>query len=97
MAVSTLLRRVGRLLTNPSEGDQLVLIGKGDRKPPKQVDMGNSGIDEYRHGKLILESLFSTFVEVIYVPSQQKLEQSGLNASDAAPPRVKLLDIDGET
>ena len=43
MAVSTLLRRVGRLLTNPSEGDQLVLIGKGDRKPPKQVDMGNSG------------------------------------------------------
>ena len=43
MAVSTLLRRVGRLLTNPSEGDQLVFIGKGDRKPPKQVDMGNSG------------------------------------------------------
>ena len=40
MAVSTLLRRVGRLLTNPSEGDQLVFIGKGDRKPPKQVDMG---------------------------------------------------------
>ena len=45
MAVSTLLRRVGRLLTNPSEGDQLVLIGKGDRKPPKQVDMGNSGLN----------------------------------------------------
>ena len=44
MAVSTLLRRVGRLLTNPSEGDQLVFIGKGDRKPPKQVDMGNSGL-----------------------------------------------------
>ena len=54
-------------------------------------------IDEYRHGKLILESLSSTCVEVFYVPSQQKLEQSGLNASDAAPPRVKLLDIDGET
>ena len=44
MAVSTLLRRVGRLLTNPSEGGQLVFIGKGDRKPPKQVDMGNSGL-----------------------------------------------------
>ena len=46
MAVSTLLRRVGRLLTNPSEGGQLVFIGKGDRKPPKQVDMGNSGLEE---------------------------------------------------
>ena len=45
MAVSTLLRRVGRLLTDPSEGGQLVFIGKGDRKPPKQVDMGNSGLN----------------------------------------------------
>ena len=53
-------------------------------------------IDEYRHGKLILEPLSSTCVEVFYMPSQQKLEQSGLNAADAAPPRVKLLEIDGE-
>ena len=53
-------------------------------------------IDEYRHGKLILEPLSSTCVEVFYMPSQQKLEQSGLNASDAAPPRVKLLEINGE-
>ena len=52
MAVSTLLRRVGRLLTNPSEGDQLVFIGKGDRKPPKQVDMGNSGFVVFvNHGR----------------------------------------------
>ena len=53
-------------------------------------------IDEYRHGKLILEPLSSTCVEVFYMPSQQKLEQSGLNAADAAPPRVKLLEIDGK-
>lgn len=52
--------------------------------------------DEYRHGKLLLKSLSSTCVEVFYVPSQQKLEQSGLNTTDAAPPRVKLLEIDGE-
>ena len=32
MAVSPLLRRVGKLLTSPSEGDQMVFIGKGDRK-----------------------------------------------------------------
>lgn len=52
--------------------------------------------DEYRHGKLLLESLSSTCVEVFYVPSQQKLEQFGLNAHDAALPRVKLLEINGE-
>ena len=43
MAVNPLLWRVGRPLTNPSERDQMVFIGKGDRKPPMQVDMGNSG------------------------------------------------------
>ena len=53
-------------------------------------------IDEYRHGKLILEPLSSTCVEVFYMLSQQKLEQSGLNVADAAPPRVKLLEIDGK-
>ena len=59
MAVSTLLRRVGRLLTNPSEGDQLVFIGKGDRKPPKQVDMGNSGFNVLATNADPVESLMT--------------------------------------
>ena len=37
MAVSILLRRVGRLLTNPSEGDQLVFIGKGTGNHPSKL------------------------------------------------------------
>ena len=51
--------------------------------------------DEYRHGRLNLEEVSSDFVEVFYIPSPEKLEQSGLNPESGSDHRVKLLEFDG--
>ena len=51
--------------------------------------------DEYRHGSLIVEELSVHCVEVFYIPSKEKFEQSGLNPDTGAEHRVKLLEIDG--
>ena len=51
--------------------------------------------DEYRHGRLVVEEISSNRVEVFYVPSPQKLEQSELNAENGSDHRVKLLEFDG--
>ena len=51
--------------------------------------------DEYRHGRLNLEKVSSDRVEVFYVPSPEKLEQSGLDRESGSDHRVKLLEFDG--
>ena len=51
--------------------------------------------DGYRHGSLVVEELSSDCIEVFYIPSEEKLEQSGLNPDSEAEYSVKLLEIDG--
>ena len=51
--------------------------------------------DEYRHGRLNLEEVSSDCVEVFYIPSPEKLEQSGLDRESGSDHRVKLLEFDG--
>ena len=68
----------------------------------------HEALDEYRHGKLVVEPLSSDCVEVFYVPSKEKLVQSaahrelvgehdlhGRHPAEPAVHRVKLLRIDG--
>ena len=51
--------------------------------------------DEYRHGSLVMEAPSnSDCIEVFYIPSQEKLEQSNLSPDKASEYRVKLLEID---
>ena len=49
--------------------------------------------DEYRHGKLVLKKCQPNCVEIFYIPSKEKLEQSGLDTDKAAEYSVKLLII----
>ena len=51
--------------------------------------------DEYRHGSLVVEELSAHCVEVFFIPSPEKLEQSELNPNTGAKHRVRLLKIDG--
>ncbi len=53
-------------------------------------------IDEYLHGSLVVEEVSPVCVEVFYIPSKEKLEQSGLTQDEGAEHRVKLLKIDGQ-
>ena len=52
-------------------------------------------LDEYQHGRLVVEEISSDRVDVFYVPPPQKLEHSGLNAQSGSDHRVKLLEFDG--
>ena len=52
-------------------------------------------LDEYQHGRLVVEEISSDRVEVFYVPPPRKLEDSGLNAQSGSGHRVKLLEFDG--
>ena len=52
--------------------------------------------DDEDHGKLILEEVFPNCVEVFYVPSVTKLNQSSLNAEKPDDYRVSLLLINGQ-
>ncbi|MDO9460904.1 MAG: DUF4263 domain-containing protein [Alphaproteobacteria bacterium] len=47
-------------------------------------------------GELIVEEEFPNCVAVFYVPSREKLEQSGLDPATVAEHRVKLLLINGQ-
>jgi len=50
--------------------------------------------DAYRHGSLVMEGTSKTdYVEVFYIPSREKLEQSNLSPDKASAYRVKLLEI----
>ena len=51
--------------------------------------------DENRHGSLVVEELSPDCVEVFYIPSPEKLEQSGLNLDRGTEHRIRLLKIDG--
>ena len=51
--------------------------------------------DENRHGSLVVEELSPDCVEVFYIPSPEKLEQSGLNLDRGTERRIRLLKIDG--
>ena len=53
-------------------------------------------IDDYLHGNLVVKELSPDCVEVYYIPSKEKLEQSGLTQDGRAEHRVKLLRIDGQ-
>ena len=51
--------------------------------------------DDYRHGEIILEKQPSgTIIDIFYVPSDEKLTQSGINPANAHQYRVKLLELD---
>ena len=51
--------------------------------------------DEYRQGSLVLGAMSKTdCIEVFYIPSREKLEQSKLCPDKASEYRVKLLEID---
>ncbi len=53
-------------------------------------------LDDYRHGRLVVEELSPDCVEVFYIPSKEKLEQSGLSQDEGPSHRVRLLKIDGQ-
>ncbi len=53
-------------------------------------------LDDYRHGRLIVEKLSSYCVEVFCIPSKENLELSGLHQNKSVEHRVKLLEIDGQ-
>ena len=52
-------------------------------------------IDEYHHGRLVVEKVSSDCAEVFYFPSREKLQQSGLDVGSGSDHRVKLLEFDG--
>ena len=52
-------------------------------------------LDEYFHGSLVVEEPSLDCVEVFYIPSKEKLEESGLNPDRGAEHRVRLLKING--
>ena len=52
-------------------------------------------IDEYHHGRLVVEKISSDCAEVFYFPSREKLQQSGLDVGSGSDHRVKLLEFDG--
>ena len=51
--------------------------------------------DEYRHGKLVLKKCQPNCVEIFYIPSKEKLEQSGLDTDKATEYCIKLMVING--
>ena len=54
--------------------------------------------DDHRHGSLIVEPQSSTeCIHVFYVPSKEKIEQSGMCIDTASNCRVKLLELDNNT
>lgn len=44
--------------------------------------------DEYRHGSLIVEELSAHCVEVFYIPSKEKFEQSELTPDTGASRQI---------
>ena len=56
----------------------------------------HENFDEYRHGELVVKKCQPNCVEIFYIPSKGKLEQSGLDTDKAAEYCVKLLIINGQ-
>ncbi|MDE2735500.1 MAG: DUF4263 domain-containing protein [Gemmatimonadota bacterium] len=56
----------------------------------------HENFDEYRHGKLVVKECQPNCVEVFYIPSKEKLKQSGLTSNKEAEHCVKLLIINGQ-